>query len=29
VLVMGITIGHISREFSSLDTSRMNALREE
>jgi len=26
--VMGIVIGHISREFSSLDTSRLTALRE-
>ena len=26
--VMGIVIGHISREFSSLDTSRLSALRE-
>jgi hydrogenase-4 component E len=29
VFVMGIVINHISREFSSLDTSRLTALREE
>jgi hydrogenase-4 component E len=29
VFVMGIVINHISREFSSLDTSRLSALREE
>lgn len=28
IFVMGIVIGHISREFSSLDTSRLTALRE-
>ncbi|CAH2030450.1 hydrogenase [Trichlorobacter ammonificans] len=28
IFVMGIVIGHISREFSSLDTSRLSALRE-
>jgi hydrogenase-4 component E len=29
VFVMGIVINHISREFSSIDTSRLTALREE
>ena len=29
VFVMGIVINHISREFSTLDTSRLSALREE
>ncbi|UFS68791.1 hydrogenase [Geomonas sp. RF6] len=29
VFVMGIVINHISREFSSIDTSRLSALREE
>jgi hydrogenase-4 component E len=29
IFVMGIVINHISREFSSLDTSRLSALREE
>jgi hydrogenase-4 component E len=29
IFVMGIIINHISREFSSLDTSRLNALKEE
>jgi hydrogenase-4 component E len=29
VFVMGIVINHISREFSSLDTSRLSALRED
>jgi hydrogenase-4 component E len=29
VFVMGIVINHINREFSSLDTSRLSALREE
>ena len=29
VFVMGIVINHISREFSSVDTSRLSALREE
>lgn len=29
IFVMGIIINHINREFSSLDTSRLNALREE
>jgi hydrogenase-4 component E len=29
VFVMGIVINHISREFSSLDTSRLTALRED
>jgi hydrogenase-4 component E len=29
IFVMGIVINHISREFSSLDTSRLTALREE
>lgn len=28
IFVMGIVIGHISREFSTLDTSRLSALRE-
>jgi hydrogenase-4 component E len=29
IFVMGIVINHISREFSSLDTSRLSALRED
>lgn len=29
IFVMGIVINHISREFSSIDTSRLSALREE
>jgi hydrogenase-4 component E len=29
IFVMGIVINHISREFSSIDTSRLQALREE
>jgi len=29
IFVMGIVINHISREFSSVDTSRLSALREE
>jgi hydrogenase-4 component E len=29
IFVMGIVINHISREFSSIDTSRLRALREE
>jgi len=29
IFVMGIVINHISREFSTLDTSRLSALREE
>jgi hydrogenase-4 component E len=29
IFVMGIVINHINREFSSLDTSRLSALREE
>jgi hydrogenase-4 component E len=28
IFVMGIIINHISREFSSLDTSRLTALKE-
>jgi hydrogenase-4 component E len=29
IFVMGIVINHISREFSSLDTSRLTTLKEE
>ena len=29
IFVMGIVINHINREFSTLDTSRLSALRED